>query len=91
MSKFVHAGLKVSYTTNDLGNTTVWVTLGKGIDLNAVMDAQGEIYSVTLSYSATEETLWFGEFTIEANTPGNAQVQVAPWLPLLSPIFAKIK
>ena len=91
MSKFVHAGLSVSHSTNDIGNTTVWVTLGKGVELNAVMDTQGEIYSVTLIYSANEDALWFGEFTIESNTPGNAQVQVAPWLPLLSPIFAKIK
>ena len=91
MSRFVHAGLKVSYTTNNLGNTTVWVTLGKDVDLNAVMGPCGEIHSITLSYSANEDTLWFGEFTMEANTPGNAQVQVAPWLPMLLPIFAKCK
>lgn len=89
MSKFTHQGFTVSHNTNDIGNTVVWVYLGPHTTLNAVRDTQGEVYSVTLSL-ATNDTLWFGEFTMESNTPGHAQVQLAPWLPFLQPIFAKI-
>jgi len=89
MSTLNHNGIKVNYRTNDLGNTTVWVYLSKGVCVNAVRCSAGEIYTVTLQYG--DEALWFGAFTMESNTPGHAQVQIAPWLPLLQPIFDQIK
>lgn len=88
-STFVHNGLKVSYELNDIGNTTIWVYLAKDVCVTAVCYSSGEIYSVVLTHGK-HNGLWFGEFTMESNVPGNAQVQIAPWLPLLQPIFAAV-
>jgi len=93
MSKFkafTHDGLNVKYLVNDIGNTLIHVYLSKDVYVDAVCFPNGEVYTAVLCYGQND-SLWFGEFTMESNTPGNAQVQIAPWLPLLNPIFAKCK
>ena len=78
-----HLGYKVNYSINKLGNTIISVRITKDFHIGAIQDSTGEVYTVYVDYSNSENSLQFGIF-------GNGIQDVAPWLPLLQPIFAKI-